>query len=99
MPNLAATPTLPPGAMLGRYPTMMPLGSIAMPPSQIRSVPLGYEDFTDMTSLQPSELDQTFTNGYDAEKNKDAALKAAGAQVLRGRFRHEPYRRVINVPS
>ena len=35
----------------------------------------------------------------DAEKNKDAALKAAGAQLMRGRFRHEPYRRVINVPS
>ncbi|KAA0201306.1 hypothetical protein HAZT_HAZT002437 [Hyalella azteca] len=36
MPNLATTPQLPPGAMIGRYPTMMPLGSIAMPPSQIR---------------------------------------------------------------
>uniref|UniRef100_A0A6A7GBP3 KH domain-containing, RNA-binding, signal transduction-associated protein 2-like n=1 Tax=Hirondellea gigas TaxID=1518452 RepID=A0A6A7GBP3_9CRUS len=99
MPNIAASPAMAPGAMIGRYPTMLPLGSIAMPTSQLRSMPLAYEDFADMPTLQHSELDQSFSNVYDADKSKDAALKAAGAQMMRGRYRHEPYRRIINVPS
>ena len=58
----------------------------------------------DLLSMHLKQLYIMLTETYiwffsDAEKNKDAALKAAGAQLMRGRFRHEPYRRVINVPS
>ncbi|XP_069180057.1 KH domain-containing, RNA-binding, signal transduction-associated protein 2-like [Procambarus clarkii] len=54
-----------------------------------------YEDYTDMSSLQ-AEYEASIANDSD---KKDAALKAGG-QVARGRFRHEPYRRLaVNVPS
>ncbi|XP_042864415.1 KH domain-containing, RNA-binding, signal transduction-associated protein 2-like [Penaeus japonicus] len=86
-----------PGAMLGRFPTLLPLGSVTpMAHPTARSMPL-YEDYTDMTSIQ-TEYDGSTTIVTDSDK-KDGGLKA-GAQVARGRFRHEPYRRLpVNVPA
>ncbi|XP_053638031.1 KH domain-containing, RNA-binding, signal transduction-associated protein 2 isoform X2 [Cherax quadricarinatus] len=94
---LSTVPSMPapavPGAMLGRFPTLLPFGTVApLAPHAARSMPL-YEDFTDMSSLQ-AEYEATMVN--DSEK-KDGALKAG---VARPRFRHEPYRRLaVNVPS
>ncbi|KAK7085825.1 hypothetical protein SK128_022251, partial [Halocaridina rubra] len=95
VPNMAA-PAVP-GAMLGRFPTLLPIGSVApmAQPAAARSMPL-YEDYTDVANMQ-TDFDPTSVV-TDSDK-KDGALKA-GAQVARGRFRHEPYRRVaINVPA
>lgn len=86
-----------PGAMIGRFPTLLPLGSVTpMAHPTARSMPL-YEEYADMTSIQ-TEYDGSTTIVNDSEK-KDGGLKA-GAQVARGRFRHEPYRRLpVNVPA
>lgn len=150
---LSTVPSMPapavPGAMLGRFPTLLPLGSVApmtpqaaarrnaydllgkgqepgpeallltssasvtptMTPPTITppyltpeqytgySLTVGmplYEDYTtEMANLQ-TEYDAALINDSD---KKDGGLKT-GAQMARGRFRHEPYRRLaVNVPS
>lgn len=55
-----------------------------------------YEEYSDVTTSLQTDYDGSMVT--DAEK-KDAMFKT-GAQVTRGRFRHEPYRRLpVNVPS
>lgn len=144
---LSAVPSLPapgvPGAVMSRFPTILPLGSVTpLPPHAARrpsydvlskredaifapgqtttttttTTPLPgtfltpdqylgynltvglpvYEEYSDVTTSLQTDYDGTLVT--DADK-KDGAFKT-GAQIARGKFRHEPYRRLpVNVPS
>lgn len=145
---LSAVPSLPapgvPGALMNRFPTILPLGSVTpLPPHARRPPPfevmskaredalfasgqtttttttttplpgtiltpdqyLGYnltvglpvyEEYSDVTTSLQTEYDAALVT--DADK-KDGVFKS-GAQLARGKFRHEPYRRLpVNVPS
>ncbi|KAL7646849.1 UNVERIFIED_CONTAM: hypothetical protein RMT77_002105 [Armadillidium vulgare] len=117
MPSIAA-PTVATTTMIGRFPTLFPIGSVPtitpQPPRSMwkflefakgsegsesfGSLPLYEEYATEITAaMTQPEYDPSLLNGT-ADDKKDG-LKV-GSPLQRGRYRHDPYRRVtINVPS